>query len=68
MLFWKCLICFRQDHWIFGNKEYVPPGLQNRDRRCELGGGKILVSGMEKNIRFIGNGRDEITAMAQIDG
>lgn len=56
-----------KNRWIFGNKSYVPPDDHYIDRRLKLGGGKLLVPGMQKNIRFIEDETDRILPMVQID-
>uniref|UniRef100_A0A915ADT8 Piwi domain-containing protein n=2 Tax=Parascaris univalens TaxID=6257 RepID=A0A915ADT8_PARUN len=52
-----------QEHLIFGNKAYNRPSSHDRP----LSGGKVLQSGFEKNVRFVGNSSESAVVVAQID-
>ncbi|VDN00082.1 unnamed protein product [Thelazia callipaeda] len=51
-------------HLCFRNKAYE----YSSDQNAEIYSGKVVVSGMEKNIRLVGNSWDEATPIVQIDG
>lgn len=59
-----CGECCSQEHLIFGNKAYNRPSSHDRP----LSGGKVLQSGFEKNVRFVGNSPESAVIVAQIDG
>lgn len=52
-----------QEHLIFGNKAYNRPSSHDRP----LSGGKVLQSGFEKNVRFVGDSPENAVIVAQID-
>ncbi|VDM38893.1 unnamed protein product [Toxocara canis] len=52
-----------QEHFIFGNKAYNRPSSHDRP----LNDGKVLQSGFEKNVRFVGDFPESAISVVQID-
>uniref|UniRef100_A0A8R1XN14 Piwi domain-containing protein n=1 Tax=Onchocerca volvulus TaxID=6282 RepID=A0A8R1XN14_ONCVO len=52
-----------QNHLIFHNKAYDIPN----EHDTGVSGGKVLIAGMEKNVRFVGNSWKQAVPVVQID-